>query len=152
MLANRVCSTHLLAARPWPARRTRPGAPASSIFSILGGELYLVDMPGYGYARASKSLIKAWTRLIQDYLKGRAQLTRVFLLIDARHGVKPSDADVMVLLDEAAVSYQVVLTKADKLKSGQCETLLSGNPGLAQQTPSRSPGNHHNVGQGRTPA
>jgi GTP-binding protein len=76
-------------------------------------------MPGYGYARASKSAIKGWTRLIRDYLKGRRELKRVFLLIDARHGIKPSDEETMELLDEAAVSYQVVLTKADKPKASE---------------------------------
>jgi GTP-binding protein len=76
-------------------------------------------MPGYGYARASKSQVKGWTRLIGDYLKGRRELKRVFLLIDARHGIKPNDEETMKLLDEAAVSYQVVLTKADKPKASE---------------------------------
>ena len=74
-------------------------------------------MPGYGYARAPKSAVKGWTRLIRDYLKGRRELKRVFVLIDARHGIKPNDKETMTLLDEAAVSYQVVLTKADKPKA-----------------------------------
>jgi GTP-binding protein len=81
--------------------------------------LYLVDMPGYGYAKAPKSQVKGWTRLIGDYLKGRRELKRVFLLIDARHGIKPNDRETMTLLDEAAVSYQVVLTKADKPKASE---------------------------------
>jgi GTP-binding protein len=81
--------------------------------------LYLVDMPGYGYAKAPKSQVKGWTRLIGDYLKGRRELKRVFLLIDARHGIKPNDQETMTLLDEAAVSYQVVLTKADKPKASE---------------------------------
>ena len=88
------------------------------------GALYLVDMPGYGYARASKSEVKGWTRLIHDYLKGRRELKRVFLLIDARHGIKPNDKETMTLLDEAAVSYQVVLTKADKPKASELAALL----------------------------
>jgi GTP-binding protein len=71
-------------------------------------------MPGYGYARAPKAQVKGWTRLIADYLKGRRELKRVFLLIDARHGIKENDKETMRLLDEAAVSYQAVLTKADK--------------------------------------
>ena len=96
-----------------------PGRTRELNFFALGkdGTLALVDMPGYGYARASKSEIKGWTRLIRDYLKGRRELKRVFLLIDARHGIKPSDQETMKLLDEAAVSYQVVLTKADKPKA-----------------------------------
>jgi len=84
-----------------------------------------VDMPGYGYARASKAEVKGWTRLIQDYLKGRRELKRVFLLIDARHGLKESDREIMTLMDEAAVSYQGVLTKADKPKAGDLAAIES---------------------------
>jgi GTP-binding protein len=87
------------------------------------GTFYLVDMPGYGYAQASKAQVKGWTRLIADYLKGRRELKRVFLLIDACHGIKPNDKEKMKLLDEAAVSYQVVLTKADKPKAAELETI-----------------------------
>jgi GTP-binding protein len=76
----------------------------------------LVDMPGYGYAQAPKELVDAWTTLVFDYLRGRVTLKRVYLLIDARHGVKAIDDKVMGLLDKAAVSYQIVLTKADKIK------------------------------------
>jgi GTP-binding protein len=98
-----------------------PGRTRELNFFTLGkdGALTLVDMPGYGYARAPKSEIKGWTRLIRDYLKGRRELKRVFLLIDARHGIKPNDKETMKLLDEAAVSYQVVLTKADKPKAAE---------------------------------
>jgi len=97
-----------------------PGRTRELNFFTLGkdGAFYLVDMPGYGYARASKAEVKGWTKLIQDYLKGRRELKRVFLLIDARHGIKESDSDIMTLMDEAAVSYQGVLTKADKPKAG----------------------------------
>jgi GTP-binding protein len=93
-----------------------PGRTRELNFFALGehGALYLVDMPGYGYARAPKAQVKGWTRLIADYLKGRRELKRVFLLIDARHGIKENDKETMRLLDEAAVSYQAVLTKADK--------------------------------------
>ena len=90
------------------------------------GTLYLVDMPGYGYARASKAEVKSWTRLIGDYLKGRRELKRVFLLIDARHGLKPNDKETMKLLDEAAVSYQAVLTKADKPKAIELAAIQAG--------------------------
>jgi GTP-binding protein len=98
-----------------------PGRTRELNFFTLGKDaaLYLVDMPGYGYARASKSEIKGWTRLIRDYLKGRRELKRVFLLIDARHGIKPNDEETMTAMDEAAVSYQVVLTKADKPKAAE---------------------------------
>jgi GTP-binding protein len=81
-------------------------------------------MPGYGYARAPKAQVKGWTRLIGDYLKGRKELKRVFLLIDARHGIKPADREIMTLMDEAAVSYQAVLTKADKPKASELAAVL----------------------------
>jgi len=98
-----------------------PGRTRELNFFTLGKDasLYLVDMPGYGYAKAPKSQVKGWTRLISDYLKGRRELKRVFLLIDARHGLKPNDQETMKLLDKAAVSYQVVLTKADKPKASE---------------------------------
>jgi GTP-binding protein len=76
--------------------------------------LVLVDMPGYGYAAAAKSRISAWTRLIHDYLHGRATLARVYLLVDARHGLMKADEDILRTLDQAAVSYQIVLTKSDR--------------------------------------
>ena len=76
-------------------------------------------MPGYGYAAAGKEKVAAWTSLIHAYLRGRANLARVFVLVDARHGLKPVDAEVLDILDGAAVSYQVVLTKADELKPGE---------------------------------
>lgn len=76
----------------------------------------LVDMPGYGYAEAPKDVVKAWARLIGDYLRGRPTLKRVLLLIDSRHGLKPVDREIMALMDKSAVSYQLVLTKTDKVK------------------------------------
>jgi len=85
--------------------------------------LMLVDMPGYGFAEASKTKIHAWTKLVFDYLCGRSTLKRVYLLIDARHGIKKSDITVFDLLDKFAISYQLVLTKADKIKKGDREVL-----------------------------
>lgn len=85
-------------------------------FDVAEGQLYLVDLPGYGYARASKSEIAQWTKLTMNYLQGRPTLKRIFMLIDARHGVKSTDEEVMDILDSAAVVYQIVLTKLDKLK------------------------------------
>jgi GTP-binding protein len=84
----------------------------------------LVDMPGYGFAKAPKAQVDAWTKLVFDYLKGRVTLKRVYLLIDARHGVKKNDEEVMDLLDKAAVSYQVVLTKTDKIKEAGVQPLI----------------------------
>lgn len=104
-----------------------PGRTRELNFFTLGaqGALYLVDMPGYGFAKASKADVKAWTRLIGDYLKGRPELKRVFLLIDSRHGIKANDRETMKLLDEAAVSYQAVLTKADKPKTSELEAVIA---------------------------
>jgi GTP-binding protein len=83
--------------------------------------LRVVDMPGYGYAEAPKQKAKAWTALIHEYLAGRANLARVYVLIDARHGLKPTDDEIFKTLDSAAVSYQIVLTKADKAGKGELE-------------------------------
>jgi GTP-binding protein len=94
-----------------------PGRTQQLNFFDLGGRLTLVDMPGYGYAKAPKAEVAAWTRLIRDYLRGRVGLRRLCLLIDARHGVKPVDTEIMDLLEESAVVFQVVLTKADKAKN-----------------------------------
>ena len=82
-------------------------------------ELAIVDMPGYGYAKAPKTQVAAWTKLVFSYLRGRSTLRRVFVLIDARHGIKKNDEEVLDLLDTAAVSYQVVLTKIDKIKKSE---------------------------------
>jgi GTP-binding protein len=92
-----------------------PGRTREVNYFLLGERLHIVDMPGYGYARASKTLVRGWNQLIQDYLRGRTQLKRVFLLIDSRHGVKENDSATMELMDKSAVSYQLVLTKIDKL-------------------------------------
>jgi GTP-binding protein len=85
----------------------------------------LVDMPGYGYAQAPKEQVDDWTRLVFDYLKGRVTLKRVYVLIDARHGIKANDDEVLSLLDKAAVSYQVVLTKTDKIKPAGVPRLIA---------------------------
>ncbi|MET3560747.1 GTP-binding protein [Bartonella japonica] len=84
----------------------------------------LVDMPGYGFAKAPKNLVDAWTDLIFSYLRGRTTLKRVYVLIDSRHGIKKNDSDVLDLLDKAAVSYQIVFTKSDKIKSNTLEKLI----------------------------
>lgn len=93
-----------------------PGRTQEVNFFDIGGAFRLVDLPGYGYARASRAKVDQWTELIFDYLRGRPNLLRVFVLIDSRHGLKPVDGEGMDLLDEAAVSYQIVLTKLDKIK------------------------------------
>ncbi len=93
-----------------------PGRTQLLIFFNLGDRLTLTDLPGYGYAEAPKSTVERWTHLVDAYLSGRAPLRRVLLLVDARRGIKRIDRDVMTMLDRSAVSYQVVLTKCDKLK------------------------------------
>jgi GTP-binding protein len=98
-----------------------PGRTRQLIFFNLANRLQLVDLPGYGYAAAPKTDIKAWTGLTRKFLAGRPSLQRVFLLIDGRRGVGRSDEEIMQLLDDAAVSWAVVLTKSDKLKPTQIE-------------------------------
>ncbi len=93
-----------------------PGRTQQINFFDLGGRLMFVDLPGYGYAAAQKRLVANWTKLIEHYLKGRAGLRRVLLLIDARHGIKPADRRALALLDEAALSYAAVLTKCDEVE------------------------------------
>lgn len=96
-----------------------PGRTQELNYFDAQGRLNLVDLPGYGYAKAPKHKVQAWTRLTREFLRGRATLRRVFMLIDSRHGLKPVDLELMDMLDETAVTYQLVLTKADKLKKGQ---------------------------------
>ncbi len=96
-----------------------PGRTQELIFFGGPGGLTLVDMPGYGYAAAPKAKVAAWTELIHAYLKGRANLARVYVLIDSRHGLKPADDEVFRELDESAVSYQLVLTKSDQVKPAE---------------------------------
>ncbi len=100
-----------------------PGRTRELNFFASDSPIIVVDMPGYGYAKAAKTAVAAWTDLIIKYLKGRAGLRRVFLLIDARHGLKDNDRAVMDLLDATAVSYQIVLTKADKPKPPALEKI-----------------------------
>jgi GTP-binding protein len=96
-----------------------PGRTRQINFFDLGSRLMLVDLPGYGYAEAPKSAVKSWTSLVRYYLRTRAALRRVCLLIDSRHGIKEPDRPLMRMLDDAGVSYQIVLTKADKAGNGE---------------------------------
>jgi GTP-binding protein len=100
-----------------------PGRTQEINFFDLDGLLMIADLPGYGYAKAPKAQVKAWTRLIETYLKGRASLARTFVLVDARHGLKDTDRSIFELLDVAAQVYQVVLTKCDKVKPGPLAAL-----------------------------
>jgi GTP-binding protein len=95
-----------------------PGRTREVNFFNAKDRLMLADLPGYGYARVSKTEVEGWTRLIEDYLRGRVQLRRCCLLIDSRHGLKDSDRTAMAMMDQAAQNYQIVLTKCDKIKPG----------------------------------
>jgi GTP-binding protein len=96
-----------------------PGRTQQINFFAVGDRMIVVDLPGYGYAEAPKDTVAGWTQLIRWYLKGRVTLRNAILLIDSRHGIKPNDDEIMTMLDRAAVPYQIVLTKADKLGPGQ---------------------------------
>ena len=101
--------------------------------------LRLVDMPGYGFAKAPIKVAENWRRLVRDFLRGRVVLKRTLLLIDARHGVKPVDAEMMQMLDEAAVGYRLVLTKADKIKAEDLGTVLTATLAEARKHPAAFP-------------
>ncbi len=102
-----------------------PGRTQEINYFDLGGRLYLVDLPGYGYAEAPLAVVAKWQALLKTYLAGRATLRRAYVLIDARHGAKAVDHEIMALLDTAAVSFQAVLTKADKLRPGGLEAVAA---------------------------
>jgi len=99
----------------------------------------VVDMPGYGYAAASKTKIKAWTDLIHDFLRGRACLARVYVLVDARHGLKPVDDGVFKTLDASAVNYQLVLTKTDQVKPADLDARIAEIHGALARHPAAYP-------------
>ncbi|RKQ68763.1 ribosome biogenesis GTP-binding protein YihA/YsxC [Oceanibaculum indicum] len=101
-----------------------PGRTQQLNFFDLGHRLLMVDLPGHGFAKVSKTQVRDWTRLVKDYLRGRVSLRRVCLLVDARHGLKDNDREVMALMDQAAVVYQVVLTKTDKTKPAELQATL----------------------------
>lgn len=102
-------------------------------------KFYVVDMPGYGFAEAPKAKVDAWTRLVKDYLRGRTTLARVFLLIDARHGPKANDREIMDLLDEAAVTFQAVLTKIDKLNPPAVAKVVAATQAVMKKHPAAFP-------------
>jgi len=119
---------------------TEPGRTRELNFFRVGEDrLRLVDLPGYGYAKAGKDDIARWTALTRDYQRGRAPLKRVFLLVDARHGLKPPDVEVMDALDLAAVTYQVVLTKADKIKPTALAALVATTRATIAKRPAAHP-------------
>ena len=116
-----------------------PGRTQELIFFRAGGPLTMVDMPGYGYAKVAEAKVKAWTRLIHDYLRGRVNLARVFVLVDARHGLKATDDAVLETLDKAAVVYQVVLTKADEVKPADLQQRIDDTTKKIARRPAAFP-------------
>lgn len=101
-----------------------PGRTQEINFFTAGAEHYLVDLPGYGYANAPVAVVEKWQKLLKQYLSGRQNLRRAFVLIDARHGIKKVDEEILSLLDSSAVTFQCVLTKSDKVKAADREKIL----------------------------
>jgi GTP-binding protein len=116
-----------------------PGRTQQLNYFDLGGQAYMVDMPGYGYAQAPVEHVRAWTSLVRAYLRGRASLARVFVLVDSRHGLKEVDRDALDLLDQAATSYQVVLTKLDQLKAADRPARLEETAAALARRPAAFP-------------
>ncbi|TLG77900.1 ribosome biogenesis GTP-binding protein YihA/YsxC [Methylocystis sp. B8] len=121
-----------------------PGRTQQLNFFALGGapgaeRLRLVDMPGYGYAAVGKEKVASWSQLMRDYLKGRASLARVFVLVDGRRGVKSLDEEMFDLLDQSAVSYQVILTKHDELKAAERNEVLAQITKALEKRPAAFP-------------
>ncbi|WP_116134300.1 ribosome biogenesis GTP-binding protein YihA/YsxC [Tropicimonas sp. IMCC34043] len=116
-----------------------PGRTQEVNFFTLADSHYLVDLPGYGFAKAPLSVVARWQALLKSYLSGRPTLRRAFVLIDARHGIKAVDDEILGLLDKAAVPFQAVLTKADKLRGGETEAVLEQVRGALQPHPAAYP-------------
>jgi GTP-binding protein len=134
-LINAVTGRHNLARASNSPGRTRE----INFFVAAEGQMALVDLPGYGYARAQKAAVKSWQRLVRDYLTGRPGLRRVLILVDARHGLKPPDLEALDLLDAAAVSYQAVLTKSDKCTAKELEAVRSATERALASRPAAHP-------------
>lgn len=116
-----------------------PGRTQEINFFTAGEQHYLVDLPGYGFANAPVPVVEKWQKLLKQYLSGRQNLRRAFVLIDARHGVKKVDAEILSLLDSSAVTFQVVLTKADKVKEKDREKVLDQVRGALSKHPAAFP-------------
>ncbi|MCB2093874.1 MAG: YihA family ribosome biogenesis GTP-binding protein [Rhodobacteraceae bacterium] len=116
-----------------------PGRTQEINYFTAGPDHYLVDLPGYGFAQAPVAVVEKWQRLLRAYLAGRQTLRRVFVLIDTRHGIKAVDDDIMALLDKSAVAFQVVMTKADKVKPSESAKILGQVRGALQGHPAAFP-------------
>jgi GTP-binding protein len=133
-LINALVNRHGLA-----RSSSEPGRTREVNFFNLDGRLRLVDLPGYGFAKAAKGETRRFQNLGRDYLRGRPNLRRVYLLIDARHGLKAPDGEALDALDKAAVSYQIVLTKADKLKPAEAERQVAATAAAVARRPAAFP-------------
>ncbi|WP_219821574.1 ribosome biogenesis GTP-binding protein YihA/YsxC [Sneathiella aquimaris] len=116
-----------------------PGRTQQINFFDLGSRMYLVDLPGHGYAKVSKEKVAAWTGLVNTYLQGRAKLRRVCLLVDSRHGLKEVDREIMSMLDKAAVNYQIILTKVDKSKKSELDDVITNTQSELKKRPAAHP-------------
>ncbi len=124
MSANRVLINALTGRNKLARSSAEPGRTRElNYFTVGEDQLYLVDLPGFGYAKVSRTQAEAWMKLTRSYLRGRPSLRRVFLLVDARRGLMDTDEEVMAMLDGSAVTYQILLTKVDKLSKGEAEAL-----------------------------
>lgn len=138
---------------------SEPGRTRELIFFAIAGKdeverIRIVDLPGYGHAVASKAEIARWNEATRDFLRGRATLKRAFVLVDSRHGLKPNDLDVMRMLDSSALSYQIILTKVDKLKKGELDAVLAATKEALKKRPAAHPevlpiSSHENLGIGQ---
>lgn len=128
-----------LTGRKGLARASNTPGRTQEINFFTAGDIYVVDLPGYGFANAPVAVVEKWQRLLKQYLQGRQTLRRVFVLIDARHGAKPVDEEIMQLLGRAAVTFQVVMTKTDKVKGKALEESLAKTRAAMQKHPAAFP-------------
>ncbi|MEP3476311.1 MAG: ribosome biogenesis GTP-binding protein YihA/YsxC [Hyphomicrobiales bacterium] len=145
-LINALCNRKNLA-----RTSNTPGRTREINYFTIGDEAFLVDMPGYGFAKVPKEMVAGWTKLIEKYLRGRTNLKRTFVLIDSRHGIKKKDLEIMEKLDSSAVLYQIVLTKTDKIKTGELEKRISETEAIIKKHPAAFPlliATSSNKGQG----
>lgn len=134
-LINALTNQNRLARASGAPGRTRE----LNFFDITESDIRIVDLPGYGFAKAPKEVVKKWTSLTRAFLRGRSNLKRVYLLIDSRHGVKDVDKTIMGVFDESAVSYQLILTKTDKLKVGEEEKAIAAATEAIRKNPAAFP-------------
>lgn len=133
-LINALCSRKALA-----RTSNTPGRTREINYFTIGNEVFLVDMPGYGFAKVPKEMVAGWTKLIEKYLRGRLNLKRTFVLIDSRHGIKKKDLEIMEKLDSSAVLYQIVLTKTDKIHKSELEKRITETQETIKKHPAAFP-------------